>query len=80
MSSAKDDSIYLEHMLECITKIEQYTHNRLETLQESSEIWDATLRRLQIMSESSTHLSEALKQSSSEIEWHKIRGFRNILV
>ena len=41
---------------------------------------DAVLRNLQALSESSQRISEELKQTQSEVPWHKIAGFRNILV
>ena len=46
----------------------------------STLVQDAVLRNLQVMAESTQHLSQATKQDQNEIEWHNISGFRNILV
>lgn len=41
---------------------------------------DATLRSLQVMSESITKLSKKYQETHTEIPWREISGFRNILV
>ena len=38
------------------------------------------IRNLQTMSESTTRLSDELQDKYPEVEWFKIRGFRNVLV
>jgi uncharacterized protein with HEPN domain len=44
------------------------------------DLQDATLRRLQTLSESTQRLSPALKSAHPEIPWDDIAGFRNRLV
>jgi uncharacterized protein with HEPN domain len=46
----------------------------------SSLIQDAVLRNLQVLAESTQHLSDEFKTRHPEIEWYKISGLRNILV
>jgi uncharacterized protein with HEPN domain len=46
----------------------------------SSLVQDAVIRNLQTMAESTQHLSDQLKESQPMIDWHKIAGFRNVLV
>jgi uncharacterized protein with HEPN domain len=65
----KDDNIYIEHMLDCIERILEYT-------QESRE----QFRNLQVMAESSQRLSSDEKLKHPDIPWREIAGFRNILV
>jgi uncharacterized protein with HEPN domain len=43
-------------------------------------IQDAVLRKLQIMVQSSMRLSTAFREEHPEIEWDKMRGFRNFVV
>jgi uncharacterized protein with HEPN domain len=40
---------------------------------------DAALRRLEILADSTGHLSEELKARYPEVQWRRITAFRNIL-
>ena len=75
----KDNSLYVDHMLECIERIEEYTIDK-EQFTRSRLVQDAVIRNLQILAESSQRLSEATKKQFPEIPWRGISGFRNILV
>ena len=74
------DTNYLTHILECIRLIEDFSRGKLATLETQVESWFATTRVLQILAESTMRLSEKTKLAMPEIEWHRIKGFRNILV
>ena len=77
----KDDKLYLIHMGECIERIESYVSGiDKEGFIASSLVQDAVLRNLQIMAESTQRVSDHLKENHPEIDWHKIAGFRNVLV
>lgn len=77
----KDDKLYLIHVIECIEHIESYTENvDKENFINTPIIQDAVIRNLQIMAESAQRLSEQAKQMQPEIDWHRIAGFRNVLV
>lgn len=78
--SGKDDQIYLDHILECIALLQDYTQTGQETFIENPLIQDAVIRRLQIMAESSQKLSADVKLLAPEIDWRALAGFRNILV
>lgn len=80
MTEPRDDEVYLRHILECIRDVHEHSDGILESLHIHKVAWDATLRRLQIMAESTTRLSDSIKAQAPQIEWHKIKGFRNILV
>jgi uncharacterized protein with HEPN domain len=43
-------------------------------------IYDAVVRNLQILAESTQKISESTKDKYKNIPWGKIAGFRNILV
>jgi uncharacterized protein with HEPN domain len=43
-------------------------------------IQDAVLRKLQIMVQSSMRLSASFREEHPQIEWDKMRGFRNFVV
>jgi len=77
----KDDRLYLIHISECIERIESYiTEKGKQQFLDSSLIQDAIIRNLQVLSESTQRLSDAAKESMSEVDWFKIAGFRNVLV
>jgi uncharacterized protein with HEPN domain len=76
----KDDRVYLEHILDCINRISEYTELKREKFFDSRLIQDASLRNLQIMAESMQRLSEGIKKQHPETNWRAIAGFRNILV
>lgn len=77
----KDDRLYLIHISECIGRIESYTAGMTKNAFLSSTlVQDGVLRNLQVMAESTQRLSDQVKENHPTIDWHKIAGFRNILV
>ena len=75
----KDDSVYIEHMLDSILRIYEYVESK-EQFYDSHLVQDAVIRNLQVMAESSQRLSADIKKKYPEIPWKNISGFRNILV
>lgn len=76
----RSDKIYLEHILDCIKRIEEDTKPGKSAFLSSHTRQDAVLRNLQILTESSQRLSDGQKQEHREVEWAKMAAFRNILV
>ena len=77
----KDDRLYLIHISECIQWIEKYIgEGGQEVFMASDLIQDAVIRNLQTMAESATRVSVDLQAGHPEVNWLKIRGFRNVLV
>lgn len=77
--NSKDNSIYIDHLLDCILRIDEYVESK-EQFYSSRLVQDAVVRNLQAMSESSQRLAEDTKQLYPDIPWKQISGFRNILV
>lgn len=75
----KSDKIYLEHIIECIDKIERFLDAR-NSIKDQEIVDDAIVRNLQIMSESTQKLSDNIKLSVHDIPWRDISDFRNKLV
>ncbi len=75
----KDNSVYIEHMLSCIHRINEYVDSK-EQFYDSRLVQDAVVRNLQIMAESSQRLPDYIKDEHHAIPWNNIAGFRNILV
>jgi uncharacterized protein with HEPN domain len=76
----KDDRVYLEHILECIRRIEDYTKDGRDAFLASYLIQDGTLRNFQTMAEATQRLSQKLKEGHPAVDWRAISGFRNVLV
>jgi len=77
----KDDSIYLDHILESITKIQHYT-NELDEKQFNVDelVQDGVIRQLQIIGEAAKRLSDETRVKYPSVEWKDIAGMRDKLV
>jgi len=76
----KDERLYLIHIVECASRIQQYTSEGKDAFMSDGKTQDAVLRNLQILAESTQRISGKLKAAHPEVEWSKIAGLRNILV
>ena len=76
----RDDRAYLEHILQCIRKIQEDVKGGRNQFFASHTISDAVIRNLQVLAESAKRLSDEVKSVHPEIEWASIAGLRNILV
>jgi len=77
----KDITIFLQHMIDCIEKVEEYT----ETLSEekflrSTQSQDAVLRRLEIMGEAAKNIPDEFKRNHPTIPWGEIVRTRDKLI
>jgi len=69
---------YTHHVLDVAAKIERIQARG--DLTQDEVLYDATLRNLQTLSESTQMLPDELKSQYPSIPWREISGFRNILV
>jgi uncharacterized protein with HEPN domain len=77
----KEPFLYISHILEAIEHIEQFASGHTEkTLFKERMRYDAILRNLQTMAESSKRLPDSIKQTYPHVPWRDIAAFRNILV
>jgi uncharacterized protein with HEPN domain len=77
----KDPLVFIEHILESIRLVEQYTSGLSEgKFFISSELQDAVIRRIEIMGEAIKNVSAQVKKKYPEVPWKEIIGMRNILI
>jgi uncharacterized protein with HEPN domain len=77
----KKDSLFLNHILDAINKIEIFTSNLTKNefiLDDRTQL--AVIRLLEIIGEASNHISQDLILLVPEIPWRDIVGLRNILI
>ena len=81
MSTARDNSLYLHHILEAIEAIESYVQGlTLSEFRDNSMIQDAVIRRLEIIGEATKHLSKTMRSQQSGVPWRKMAGMRDRLI
>ena len=76
------DFACLQNILESIDKIKQYSNEFSDADQflENTKSFDATMMNFVVIGEMAEKLSDEFIQNTlSEIDWFKIRGFRNIV-
>ena len=72
------DEQYKQDILQAIAKIQQSTAGlTYETFLNNADIFDANIRRLEIIGEAVKRLSGNLKDKLPEIPWKEIAGFRD---
>lgn len=77
----KDHTIYLEDILICIKKIEQYTDGMdFEVFKNNQLVVDAVIRNLEVIGETSKHIPDKIRKNYSSVPWKSIIGLRNILI
>jgi uncharacterized protein with HEPN domain len=79
--SKREPSLLVNDIIESGVKILQYTEGMTyESFLEDSKTIDAVIRNFEIIGEAANRLSEAYKEKYPDIDWFKIRGFRNRIV
>jgi len=77
----KDPRIFIEHILECIERIEEYTRGvTKEEFLSSGQLQDAVIRRIEVIGEAVKNIPDDVKQRYPDIPWREIAGMRDILI
>ena len=79
--SKRTPGLLLEDIQESAEKILEYIENMsFEEFSKDNKTIDAVIRNFEIIGEASNLLPDKIKDKYPEIEWHRIRGFRNRVV
>ncbi|MEK7376655.1 MAG: DUF86 domain-containing protein [Candidatus Margulisiibacteriota bacterium] len=77
----RDDSAYINHILDAITKIESYLSGiSYDAFIATTLIQDGIIRQIKIIGEASGNISDKFKESNPDIPWADIVGMRNKLI
>ncbi|MDO9465387.1 MAG: DUF86 domain-containing protein [bacterium] len=77
----KDNSVYLNHMLDAISKVEEYTQGvKYERFMDNHLIQDGVIRQIEIIGEATKRLSKDIMERYPEIPWKDIAGMRDKLI
>ena len=77
----KDIKIFLEHIIESINLIEEYTKGKKESdFLNSKQLQDAVIRRIEIVGEAIKNIPNEIKEKFNNIPWRNIIGMRDILI
>lgn len=79
--SKREPFLLIEDIIESGNKILEYTDNlSFDDFTKDSKTIDAVIRNFEIIGEAANRLTDDFKENHSEIDWHRIRGFRNRIV
>jgi len=74
----KDDFVYLRHMLDAISKIEEYTAGMDEpAFLSDDKTKDSVVRQLEVVGMAANQVSRPFQTAHSSLPWREIVGMRN---
>jgi uncharacterized protein with HEPN domain len=79
--SKREPELLLKDIEESIEKIKVYTKGMsFEMFQNDDKTIDAVIRNFEIIGEAANRIPDEIKDKFTEVNWHRIRGFRNRIV
>ena len=79
--SKREPNLLVEDIIDSGKKILDYTRNlSFEEFTKDGKTIDAVIRNFEIIGEAANRLPDDFKENYPEIDWHRIRGFRNRIV
>lgn len=77
----KNDLAYIENILDCIRKINEFSNGlSLSDFKTNEMVQDAIIRNIEIIGEASKKISKETKQIHHKIPWKEIAGMRDKLI
>ena len=79
--SKRDNDLLLEDILDAATKIQRYCKGLdYNSFINDDKTIDAVVRNFEVIGEASNRIDNDFKLLYPEIEWNKLKGFRNRLI
>jgi uncharacterized protein with HEPN domain len=77
----KEPEVFIEHILESIELIENYTANKtISDFIQSVQLQDSIIRRIEIIGEAVKNLPAEVKSNYPDVPWKNIAGMRDVLI
>jgi len=77
----KDNSVYIKHIKESISKILVYTKNFSKTsFNDNPLVQDAVIRQLELIGEATKRISKEFRDKYPDVPWQDMAGMRDILI
>ena len=81
MSTNDRDKIRVQHILQAIAYVEEFVKNNdAKSFVKNYLLQSAVVRQFEIIGEAIGNISDGVKSKYPEVEWMKIKGFRNLLI
>jgi len=79
--SKRDTALLIDDMLEAADRIRRYTQSlSFEEFMLDDKTKDATVRNFEIIGEAANRIDSGFKKRNDQIDWKRLRGFRNRIV
>lgn len=79
--SKREPKLLVGDIMDSTYKILEYTQDlSFEEFTNDSKTIDAVIRNFEIIGEAANRLPEDFKDAHANVDWHRIRGFRNRIV
>jgi uncharacterized protein with HEPN domain len=77
----KDDTVYLQHVLDAINTVQEYLQGvNEEKFKATRLLQDGAVRQIEIIGEAVRHISKDIRKAYPEIPWQDIAGMRDKLI
>lgn len=77
----KGDTVYRKHILDAITRIEEYTAGiEYKDFIENPLVQDGVIRQIEIIGEATKRLFDEIKKRHLDIPWKDMAGMRDKLI
>ena len=77
----KEDIVYLRHIFDAISRIDEYTQTmNYNDFASNHLVQDGVIRQIEIMGEATKKLSESIRNKYPDVPWKDMAGMRDKLI